>query len=306
MIDIRKIETFLCAAEAENFSEAAKQLHLSQPAVSHQIKLLEQELEVRLFIRTNSGLKLTEAGRLLLPWARRLLHDMHDLKDMMASVQDEFVGNLRIACSCTVGKYILPAISARFRRRYPGVSVRILGCSPKHVALNLLDGEAHLGIISSEVGDAGLDTQNFFRDRICLVVPKDHPWASRGSVEPAEIVGESIILREESSGTRRMMLEGLATFDIGFEDLNVFMEVGNAEAVLELVAGGYGVSFVSTLACRYLQDLGHICVVGVDGLNLERTTYMVRKRNAAPHRPRDVFWGFIHAPENADLFELCK
>ena len=306
MIDIRKIETFLRAAEAENFSEAAKQLHLSQPAVSHQIKLLEQELEVRLFIRTNSGLKLTEAGQLLLPWARRLLHDMHDLTDMMASVQDEFVGDLRIACSCTTGKYILPAIAARFRQRYPGVGVRILACSPKHVTLSLLDGEAHLGVISSEMDDAGLDIQEFFQDKICLVVPKGHPWASRGSIEPAEIVGEPIILREESSGARRIMLEGLSTFDIGLDDLNVFMEVGNAEAVLELVAGGYGISFVSTLACRYLQDLGRICTVGVDGLSMERTTYMVRKRNSAPNRPRDVFWGFIHAPENADLFELCK
>jgi DNA-binding transcriptional LysR family regulator len=309
MIDIRKIETFLCAAEAENFSKAAKQLHLSQPAVSHQIKLLEQKLEVRLFIRTNSGLKLTEAGRLLMPWARRLMHDMHDLKEMMASVhsvQAEFAGSLGIACSCTAGKYILPAMSARFRRRYPGVSIRILGCSPKHVALNLLDGEAHLGIISSEVDDPSLDTQVFFRDRICLIAPKDHPWAAMGSIEAAEIVGEPFILREESSGTRRVMLEGLSTFDIGLDDLDVFMEVGNAEAVLELVAGGYGISFVSSLACRFLNDLGRICIVEVDGLTLERTTYMVRKRSAAPHRPRDVYWGFIHDSENADLFELCK
>ena len=88
MIDIQKIETFLYAAENSSLSEAAKQLHLSQPAVSHQIKLLEQELGEKLFIRTNTGLKITEAGQLLLPWARRLLHDMDDLKDMMASLQD--------------------------------------------------------------------------------------------------------------------------------------------------------------------------------------------------------------------------
>lgn len=303
MIDIRKIETFLCAAETENLSEAARQLHLSQPAVSHQIKLLEQELEVRLFIRTNSGLKLTEAGQLLLPWSRRLLHDMQDLKDMMESMQEVFIGNLRIACSCTAGKYILPAMSARFRQRYPGVSVRILGCRPEHMTLSLLEGDAHLGIISTEVNDMALDTQEFFCDTIQLIVPIDHPWASRSSIEPAEIVGEPIILREESSGTRRVMMEGLSRFDIGHEDINLFMEVGNAEAVLELVSNGYGVSFVSSLTCRYLLELGRIAVVPVDGLEMKRTTYMVRKRIHVPHRPRDVFWSFIHAPENADLLK---
>jgi DNA-binding transcriptional LysR family regulator len=301
MIDLRKIEMFLCAAENGNLSDAARQLHLSQPAVSHQIKLLEQELEVRLFIRTNSGLKLTEAGALLLPWARRILHDMQDLKDMMQSLQEVFVGSLRIACSCTAGKYILPALAARFRQRYPGVEVRILGCSPRHVTLNLLEGEAQLGVLSTEVHDAGLDTQEFFRDSIRLVVPMNHRWAARTSIEPAEIVQEPIILREESSGTRQVMMEGLSKFDISLEDLNIFMEVGNAEAVLELVAGGHGVSFVSTLVCRYLQDLGRIKSVAVDGLKLERTTYMVRKRISAPHRASDVFWGFVHAAENADL-----
>jgi DNA-binding transcriptional LysR family regulator len=92
MIDIQKIETFLAAAEKLSFSEAAKQLHLSQPTVSHQIKVLEQELDVRLFIRNNTGLRLTDAGRLLLPWARRLLHDTNDMREMMSSLQGDIVG----------------------------------------------------------------------------------------------------------------------------------------------------------------------------------------------------------------------
>lgn len=143
MIDIQKIEIFLSAAETSNLSEAAKQLHLSQPTVSHQIKLLEQELGGKLFIRSNTGMKLTEAGRLMLPWARRLLHDTNDLKDMMTSLQSEIVGELRIACSATAGKYILPQLAARFSQRYPGIKVRILACGPEHAALKLLEGEAH-------------------------------------------------------------------------------------------------------------------------------------------------------------------
>ena len=112
MVDIQKIQTFLCAAETSSLSEAAKQLHLTQPAVSHQIKLLEQELGTKLFVRSSIGLKMTEDGELLMPWARRLLHDMDDLKDMMSSTEEVFAGELRIMCSTCVGKYILPQLIA--------------------------------------------------------------------------------------------------------------------------------------------------------------------------------------------------
>ena len=120
MIDVQKIETFLCASETLNISNAAKQLHLSQPTVSHHIKLLEQELGVVLFVRSNTGLQLTEAGSLMLPWARRFLHETNDLKKLMSSLQNEVPGELRIACSSTVGKYILPQLAVRFRQRFSG------------------------------------------------------------------------------------------------------------------------------------------------------------------------------------------
>ncbi len=94
MIDTQKIGTFLCVAESLNISKAARQLHLSQPTVSHQIKLLEQSLGVDLFIRSNTGLQLTEASRLMLPWACRFLHETNDLKKMMNSLQSEVAGDL--------------------------------------------------------------------------------------------------------------------------------------------------------------------------------------------------------------------
>jgi DNA-binding transcriptional LysR family regulator len=304
MIDLQKIETFLCAAEKLNISEAAKQLHLSQPTVSHQIKLLEQELGATLFIRSSTGLHLTDAGRLLLPWARRLLHDTNDLKEMMSSLNEDIVGELRISCSTTAGKYILPQMAARFCQRFPGIKVRILACGPEYAALNLLEGEAHIGVVSSEVNDTSLESQKFFRDTITLIVPSNHRWASRSSIEPAEILGEPLILREETSGTRRVMLTELAKYDISLDDLRVFMEVGNAEAIVGTVAAGYGVSFVSTMAVGNLREQSKVVELAVDGMTLQRTIYMVRKRISTPHRPRDVFWGFIHASENVDLLHL--
>ncbi len=218
MVDLQKIETFLAAAQNLNFSETAKQLHLSQPTVSHHIKTLEEDLGATLFERTGTGLRLTEAGRLLLPWARRLLHDSADLQSMMSSLHDA-AGELRIACSTTAGKYVLPQLAARFRLRYPGIQVNIPACTPEQVSLNLLDGDAHIGVLSREVRDPSLEIQEFFRDRIILIAPARHPWAGRPSIEPSEILGEAVIMREPASGTRSVVLEELAKHDISLEDL---------------------------------------------------------------------------------------
>lgn len=306
MIDINKIETFLRAAENSSLSEAAKQLHVSQPTASHQIKMLEQDLKVTLFVRTSTGLQLTEAGRLLLPWARRLLHDTNDLKDMMNSLQNDIVGELRIACSTTAGKYILPQMAARFSLRYPGIKVKILACGPEHAAVKLLDDEAHLSVVSSENNDHSLEAQEFFQDKITLIVPSNHVWVKRNKIMPDEILDEKIILREETSGTRKVMLTQLAKFDISLDDLNIFLELGNAEAIVHTVAAGYGISFVSSLASASQVRLKNVHEVKVEGLKLQRRVYMIRKRICPPHRPRDVFWGFIHDPANADILKQAE
>ncbi len=303
MVDLQKIETFLCAAENLSFSETAKQLHLSQPAVSHQIKTLEHDLGAILFDRSSGGLHLTEAGQLLLPWARRLLHDTAGLQAMMSSLQD-VAGELRIACSTTAGKYVLPQLAARFRLRYPGIQVRIPACASEQVIPDVLEGDVHLGVVSREVGDANLEMQEFFHDTVRLIVPSAHRWASRASIEPAELLEEAVILREPTSGTRRVLLEELAKHDISLEDLNVFMELGNAEAIVRTVADGYGVGFVSELAAAYALEQGSLMAVPISGLNLQRAIYMVRKRVGDSYRPRDAFWSFVHAPENADLLRL--
>lgn len=306
MVDIQKIEIFLRAAEDSSLSEAAKQLHLSQPTVSHHIKTLEQELEVTLFHRTNVGLQLTEAGRLLLPWARRLLHDTHDLKEMMSSLNGDIVGELRIACSTTAGKYILPQMAARFSQQYPGIHVRILACGPELTTVNLLEGEAHIGVVSTEVDEAALESQKFFRDVITLIVPAGHRWSIRSMVDPGELLEEPILMREATSGTRRVVLAELAKHDISLDDLNVFMELGNAEAIVRTVAAGFGISFVSSLASACPLERGNVIDIQVEGMSLQRNIYMVRKRISAPHRPRDVFWSFIHDPANLDLLKMAE
>lgn len=305
MIEITRLETFLQAAENLSFSEAARKLHLTQPTVSHHIKALESELNVILFDRTASGLRLTEAGRLLLPWARKVMRDSIELKGMMDGLQKGVAGNLRIACSTTAGKYVLPQLAARFCQLNPGVTVQILRCTPDHVGINLLEDDANLGVVSYEMRDDELELQEFFEDAISLIAPSNHPWAIRSSIRPAELIGEPIIMRESTSGTRRVLLSELAKHDISLDDINVFMELGNAEAIVRTVAAGYGVSFVSTLASACPLEGGNIVAVPVEGLSLRRKVYMVRRRLIEPNRSQEAFWSFVHDPANLDLIRLA-
>ena len=113
-------------------------------------------------------------------------------------------------------------------------------------------------------------------------------------------------MREETSGTRRVVLAELARHDISLDDLNIFMELGNAEAIVRTVAAGYGISFVSSLASACPLARGNVTDIDVEGMTLQRNIYMVRKRISSPHRPRDVFWSFIHDPANTDLLELAE
>jgi DNA-binding transcriptional LysR family regulator len=305
MIELSKLEIFLYAAEHLNFSAAARHLHLTQPTVSHHIKSLEGDLGIELFKRTGSKLRLTEAGRLLLPWARKMMSDSIDLTAMIGALQEGIAGNLRIACSTTAGKYVLPQLAARFSQRNPNIRVSIMRCMPEYVVPRLLDGEANLGVVSYEIHDKDVELQEFFEDAITLIVPARHAFAPRSSIRPVEIINEPIIMRESTSGTRRVMLSELARHDISIEDLNIFMELGNAEAIVRTVAAGYGISFVSTLASACPLEGGNIVAVDVEGLELRRKIYMVRKRLDSPYRPQEAFWSFVHDPANLDLLRLA-
>ncbi len=305
MLDIDKLNVFIHVTNNLSFTDAAKQLHISQPTVSKNIRDLEREMGVQLFDRSGARPRLTSAGKTLLPLARKIIRQSIEVQELMSSMDEEFVGELRIACSTTVGKYILPQLAARLSNLHPEIHSTILRCTPEHAVLNLLDGDADLGVISFETCGTDLDCQEFFEDSIALMVPAAHPWASRPSIDPEELLNEPIIIREPTSGTRRVMLEQLAKFDITLDDLTVFLELGNAEAIVATVNAGYGVSFISTMAASCLLKYGDVIQVPVAGLELRRKIYMVRKSLDTPNRAQDAFWSFCHDPINADLLNMA-
>ena len=306
MLDLVRLRVFIHAAESLSFSQAAKELHVSQPTVSHHIKTLERDLDRTLFDRSGGNLHLTDAGRLLLPWARKLVRESFELQEMMASIHERIMGHLRIACSTTTGKYILPQFAARFHKIHPGVKVSILSCTLPSVVPRLLEEEANIGVVSYDACGGALECQEFFLDHIILIAPSTNPWLSGAEIEPADLINVPFIIRESTSGTRKGMLAELGKHDISLDDMNIVLEVGNAEAIVKAVEGGFGVSFVSRLAAEWALSIKSIIEVPLTGVDMRRKVYMMRKEMQAPNRALEAFWGFVHDPINADLLRMAE
>lgn len=301
-MELDHLKTFIDAAQSLSFSETAQRLHTTQPTVSKHIKELEQEIGTDLFTRVSGGrLKLSQAGQALLPWAQQLLRECNKFHEIAHSLNEKVAGALSIACATASGKYLLPLLAARFRTRFPDVLVRVRPCAPAQISQDLLNQEVDFGIVSFENRVEGLECQKFIHDEIILIAPAGHPWGQRAAIDPEDLLREPMLLREPESGTRRALASALAERDISLEDLNVLLELGNAEGIVHTVAAGMGVAFVPRVAANLAIRAGAVREIPVHGMRIERKICMLRNALRAPSRPAELFWGFIHDPQNADL-----
>jgi DNA-binding transcriptional LysR family regulator len=302
MLSLSEIRVFLIAAETENFSETARRVGISQPAVSMQIRSLEEQLGVDLFHRSGRSVALTDAGEALIPLARDLIHRAISVQEAMASMVGEVVGLLKFVCTTTAGKYVLPRLLARFQEAHPRVEMACL-VVPRAVALaRLSEGEAHIGLASVLETMRGLEYRPFMTDRVALITPPDHPWATRGRpVLPEELPTERFISREDTSGTAFAVREALAWHDLTPEDLPNSMTLGNSEAIRMAVQEGLGLGFVSTLVASEAVESGNLAIVPVEGMEVTTTLYMIRNPGVPRTTASTAFWDFSFDEEHHDL-----
>ncbi len=300
MLNLDSLRVFLTVAEHGSFSEAGRQLHLTQPAVSQSIQGLEKQLGMPLFNRQGRAVQLTESGQVLVSMARELLTSAQRLEQTMLSLHGEVIGEMSVGCSTASGKYLLPGLIAHFRRAYPQVRINVLVTSRDSVIHKLLSGEVAVGISSKLIQHYDLEYQDFYNDDVILIAPAGHPWAQYRRIYPDDLLDEPMILREEVAGTREVLMDGLLTRDISPAMLNVAMVLGNAEAIGMAVEEGLGVAFISRLAAARGIALGRIVEVEVDGMSLTRKLYMARNRRQPLTRAQVEFWEFIKKNKQAD------
>jgi DNA-binding transcriptional LysR family regulator len=300
-MNVPELRVFVTAAEELNFSRAAARLHLSQSAVSQNIQAIEKAYGVELFLRHGRSVQLSDVGQAILPMAREVLNSIRLLEDSLVNVKGEVAGELTLGCSTTSGKYILPNLLAAYRREYPLVRSRVTINSRSTIVERLIDQTLALGVMSRRVEHRDLEYYALFEDKIILIVPNDHPWAHYGRALPADLLDQSFIRREESSGTSEVLFNALKQQGIMPDMMNIVMELGNAEAIEMAVEEGIGIAFVSELVAARGLALGRVKKVDIDGLDITQRIYIYRHVASVFTRAEARFWEFVQANRNQIL-----
>lgn len=301
MLDLYELQVFLIAAELENFSEAARLLNISQPAVSGHIQSLEHQLNTQLFDRIGRHLRLNDAGAALVPSVRGLLNEAQRVEEIVTARHGALVGLIRLGCSTTSGKYVLPGIMHRFFQAHPEVKIYCVVGQRGDALERLETNEVDIALSSLRIPRRTLEYRQFANDEITLIAPPDHPWARTGAIALEDLVEHPIILRESTSGTTVTLNRELAQHDMSVEMLRSNLTLCNTESIVQAVVSGIAPAFVSDVAARAAIAAGQAVPVEVEGLQLVQHLYMVRHTGFRPSEAQSMFWDFLFAPENADL-----
>jgi len=276
-----RLRVFRAAAEEMSFRKAAELLHLSQPAVSQQIRALEEECGARLFDRAGgeghgTQIALTEAGRVLLRYATKAAETMAEAQRALAALNDEVVGELRLGASTTVAQYVLPRILGAFLKQYPHVHLSLVSGNTEEIVEAVAEERVALGIIEGPAMRRDVKTERMVRDEMVLIVSPNHGWAKTGAIEPEDLANVPLLLRERGSGSRRVVERALKQVGLPLRSLKVAMELDSTETIISGVEAELGVGFVSRWAVSKVLRLGTVRIVPVQGMEILRDFSFVR------------------------------
>ncbi|MBZ5698333.1 MAG: LysR family transcriptional regulator [Acidobacteriia bacterium] len=276
-----RLKVFRIVAEKLNFREAAEALLLTQPAVTLQIKALEEELSIRLFDRSGNRIVLTEAGGRLLKHATQLAAIAQAAEQDLATLSGVESGELHIGASTTIAQYFLPKLVGEFGRMNPRASLSVVSGNTLQVVDALLKGSIPLALVEGPVLRRGVRTELFLADEIVMILPAQHEWIGH-SVSLDQLATEAMIFREQGSGTRRVVETALRKAKVPLKKLRIAMELDSTEAIKAAVEAGLGVGFVSARAVQKELKLGTLQIGLVEGLRICRKFSIIRLPGPQP------------------------
>lgn len=293
MINLRQLKAFVAVAEQGSFTKAAKLLYMTQPAVSAQIKALEERLEIQLLERHDKSIALTDAGKLLLIEAGKMLSLYEEFLDALDELKGVRRGRLVIGASTIPGEYLLPQYIGGFKSKYPDIEVVLKIADTGRVVDLLKNRSIHLGIIGAPVKEDNLALTPVAKDELILIAATNHPLAKGKKVQVDGILKTAFVLREPGSGTRMVIERMLAQKGMELSNLQVIMELGSTRAVITAVEAGLGISMVSRLAAKESLQLQKIKEIKVDGWNTERSLYLARNETIYLSHATQAFINYL-------------
>lgn len=295
MVENFRLRVFRTVAEEASFRRAAERLHLSQPAVSQQIHALEEELGVVLFDRGKGRIALTNAGTVLLGYARKGARLAAEAQAALERTRGETAGELRIGASMTVTQYVLPRLLGAFLEQHPRIEFSVKSANTENIVAALGRGEIDLGLIEGPVSSRDVFRQAVLEDRMVLIVGRRSAWPPKAAVPVRALTEVPLIMRERGSGSRRVVELALRRAGLRWRDLRIAMELDSIVAIISAVEEGLGAGFVSEWAIRKEVRLGTVRVIPVEGLEIRRDFSLIRAFGPVPTGPAGAFERFILA-----------
>src|SRR5918911_1265405 len=287
-MDTRQLAAFCAVVERKSFSQAAERLGVTQPAVSLQIRSLEQRLGRQLLDRSGRRVEPTEAGLRLYASAQRLLQLEEQLVEELAAGDEGVVdGTLELGASTGPGGSVVPVLLCEFQERYPDVHVRLTVSDTQTIVDQVADRELELGIVGAGRRHRGVTFEPFFGDEVVLACPAHHRFAGKTvSLE------QPLIVMQEGAGVRQVIEDELRKAGTRLRDLDVRLELGLQESVRSAVLAGHGVTFISRLAVESDLAAGLLSTARVRGLDPVREIFLVRASGRSETRAARAFLAF--------------
>jgi DNA-binding transcriptional LysR family regulator len=299
-LSFRQLRIFESAARLSSFARAAAEMHLSAPAISMQMKDLEDDLGMPLFAKRGRGLVLTSAGEYFLVYARRVLIALKEAEDMMLKLKGMEIGTLNIGLVSTA-KYIAPHLLARFRLEHPGIKLVIHVRNRDQLIGLLREAAIDVAIMGKPPKDLDVRAEAFANNPHAFICSPDHPLAQERTVNLAQLDSEEILIREQGSGTRTVMEN---FFEVGrFRPLST-LEMSTTETIKQAVMAGLGISFVSLHAVGLETKHGVLRILAVEGTPVIRVWHLVSRGGRPASLAAEAFRYFILEQGNALLQDL--
>ena len=297
-MDTRQLAAFCAVVERKSFSQAAERLGVTQPAVSLQIRSLEQRLGRRLLDRSGRRVEPTEAGLRLYASAQRLLALEESLLEELAEGDEgALTGALDLGASTGPGGTIVPLLLCEFQEEHPELRVRLTVSDTQTVVDRVGDRELELGIVGAGRRHRGVVFEPFFRDEVVLACPPKHRFAGR-TISLDQLKTEPVIVMQEGAGVRQVMEDELRKAGTRLRDLDVRLELGLQESARSAVLAGHGVTFISRLAIDADLAAGRVATARVRGLDPVREIFLARAGGRSETRAARAFIAYarVHLP----------
>jgi DNA-binding transcriptional LysR family regulator len=290
-MDTRQLQAFCAVVEKKSFSQAAEQLGVTQPAVSLQVRALEQRLGQSLLDRSGRRVEPTEAGRRLYRSAQRMLALEEQLLDEVSADNGRLTGTLAIGASTGPGAHLVPLLLCEFQSDHPELHVALSIWDTQTVIDRVVDRQLELGVVGALRRHRSLEFEPLVRDEIVLAVPPGHD-AAGGKISLDELKEETLIVMQEGAGVRQVVEEELRRAGLRLRGVEPRLELGLQESVKSAVAAGYGVAFISRTAIEGELAAGRLAAAQVEGVEPARQIYIVRARGRSATRAAEAFLSF--------------